>query len=193
MIRPATVAAIIAIGWATPVIASESITSEPDGSSYHYVSHYSIEVNAPAATVWAQLIDLRSWMYEFDMSLESGTPGQEGEVRRLYPGQDFFVEVIKVVPSDLLVLANLPATFNGEYSTGVAVISLTESDGITEIKLTMSRRYSWDSAEPNPQRAMRESSEFQERNRAMWEDRFLERLRLLVESSPQNSRGAPDE
>ncbi len=185
--------AIAAMGCSMPAVASETITSEPDGSSYHYVSHYTVDIDAPATAVWDHLIDLRSWMYEFDMSLESGTPGQEGEVRRLYPGQDFFVQITKIVPNELLVLANLPVTFNGEYSTGVVVITLTESDGVTTIELTMSRRYSWDSAEPNPARERRESPEFQERARAMWEDRFLGRLRTLVESSTQNRPGTSSE
>ncbi len=161
--------------------ASETITPEPDGSSYHFVSHYSVDVNASAAAVWQQLIDVGSWMYEFDLSLESGAPGQEGEVRRLYPGQDFFIEITKVIPNELLVFANLPATLNGEHSTGIAVITLGEREGTTTVNLTMSRRYSWDSDEPNAQRTMRESPEFQERTRAMWQDRFLGRLRSLVE------------
>ncbi len=163
------------------VLASESITDEPTSNAYYYSSHYSIEIDAPASTVWENLIDLGSWMYEFDMALESGTPGREGEVRRLYVGQDFFIETTKVIPNELLVFANLPASFNGESSTGIAVISLYEATGVTTVRLTMSRRYSWDSDEPNPMRSMRESAEFQERTRAMWEDRFLGRLRSLAE------------
>ena len=164
------------------VIASETVTSEPDDSSYHFVSHYSIDVNAPAAAVWEHLIDVGSWMYEFELSLESGTPGQEGEVRRLYSGEDFFIEITKVIPNELLVFANLPSSINGEYSTGVAVITLTDREGTTTVNLTMSRRYSWDGTEPNPHRSMRESPEFHERTRTMWKERFLDRLRSLVES-----------
>lgn len=162
--------------------ASETVTAEPDGTSYHFVSHYTIDVAASASEVWDQLVDLGSWMYEFDLMPESGQPGKEGEVRRLYAGQDFFVEITKTIPRELLVFANLPSSFNGENSTGVAVIMLSESDGTTTVKLTMSRRYSWDSEEPNPQRSMRESPEFQERTRAMWNERFLPRLKALVES-----------
>lgn len=161
--------------------ASETITSEPDESSYHFVSHYSIEIAASADTVWDQLVDVSSWMYEFELSLESGTPGQEGEVRRLYPGQDFFIELTKTIPNELLVFANLPATNNGEYSTGIAVITLGEAEGITTVKLTMNQRFGWDNLEPNPQRALRESPDFQERTRVMWQKRFLGRLRSLVE------------
>jgi len=46
----------------------------------------------------------------------------------------------------------------------------------------MSRRYTWEGTGDNPQKAVRESQEFNERARAMWEDRFLGRLRELAES-----------
>ena len=172
---------IAAAVFAIAAAASETITVEPDGTTYHFVSHYSVEIDAPVSDVWTQLIDVGSWMYEFDLLPESGTPGKEGEVRRLYAGQEFFIEITKVIPNKLLVFANLPANSNGEHSTGVATITLRESDGVTTVELTMSRRYSWSSAEPNPQRAMRESTGFQDRTRAMWQDRFLGRLRTLVE------------
>ena len=125
-----------AIAFASVAMASETVTPEPDESSYYFVSHYSVDVNAPASAVWKQLIDVGSWMYEFELSLDSGTPGQEGEVRRLYPGQGFFIEITKVIPNELLVFANLPSSSNGEYSTGVAVITLSESGGITTVRLT---------------------------------------------------------
>lgn len=173
---------MLAMTSAPTATASETLTVEPDGTSYHFVSHYSIDVAAPADEVWNQLVDVGSWMYEFDLSMVSGKPGQEGEVRRLYTGQDFFIEITKVIPNELLVFANLPSTFNGESSTGVAVISLNGGNGMTTVKLTMSHRYSWDSTEPNPQRSVRESPEFRERTRAMWNERFLPKLKSLVES-----------
>lgn len=179
--RSGWLAAIAVALYVSTASASETITPEPDGSSYHFVAHYTVEIDAPVTAVWEQLIDISSWMHEFELTLESGTEGQEGEVRRLYAGQDFFIEITKVIPSELLVFANLPSSFNGEHSTGVAVMTLSEGDDVTTVNLTMSRRYSWDSREPNPHRAMRESEEFQERTRAMWQDRFLGRLRELVE------------
>lgn len=172
----------LAITPARAATASETVTAEPDGSSYYFVSHYSIAVAATAGEVWPHLVDVGSWMYELDLSLVSGSPGQAGEVRRLYAGQDFFTEVTKAIPGELLVLANLPSSFNGETSTGVVVISLNECNGTTTIELTMSRRYSWESEEPNPHRSMRESPEFRERTRAMWTERFLPKLRSLAES-----------
>ncbi len=129
-----------------------------------------------------QLVDLGSWMYEFDLTFETGKIGEEGAIQRLYAGQDFFIQTTQIIPNTLLVFANLPSSFNGEDSTGVAVISLVESEESTTVNLTMSRRYSWDGTEPNPSRLMRESPEFQERTRAMWQDRFLGRLKSLVEA-----------
>ncbi len=162
--------------------ASDTITAEPDGNSYSYVSQYTVEIGASADTVWAHLIDISSWMYEFEMALVSGTPNQEGEVRRLYEGQDFLIQITKTIPDDLLVISNLPVTFNGESSTGVAVVTLDEVEGITTVRVIMSRRYTWDGTGDNPQKAVRESQEFNERTRAMWENRFLGRLRELAES-----------
>lgn len=181
LMKPACFAIALAVICISPATASETITPEPDGSVYHFVTHYAVQINSPASAVWDQLIDIGSWMYDFDLLHESGNAGQEGDVRRLYAGQEFFIEITKVIPGQLLVFANLPARFNGEYSTGVTVITLDEADGTTTVNLTMSRRYSWDSKEPNPQRSMRESRDFQERTRAMWQDRFLGRLRSLVE------------
>lgn len=181
--RSAHIAAFaVSLLFCTSSAGAESLTPEPGGNSYHYVSHYSVEIAAPVADVWIQLTDLDSWMYEFDLAPESGVAGQEGEVLRLYEDQDFFIQTTKVIPNELLVFANLPSSMHGEYSTGAAVITLNESNGITTVNLTMSRRYSWEGTEPNPNITMRESAEFQERARAMWQDRFLDRLKTLVET-----------
>ncbi len=163
-------------------VASETVTPEPDHSAYHFVSHFSVDIEASAEDVWPQLRDLGSWMYEFDLTLESGEAGEKGEVRRLYAGQDFFIQVTRIIPEKLLVFANLPSSFNGEHSTGVAIISITEAGGTSTVSLTMSRRYRWDGEGENPNMALRESDEFQERTRSMWQDRFLGRLKSLVES-----------
>lgn len=169
--------------------ASEAITHEPDGSSYQFVSHYRVTIDASAETVWNHLIDLGSWMFEFEMTHVSGTPGREGEIRRLYAGQDFLMQIIHAVPEELLVIANLPSTFKGEYSTGIGVMSLVAADGQTTVDLTMSRRYSWDAKDQNPMQQVRESPEFIENTRAMWEDRFLQRLRSLSEDGNVESDG----
>jgi len=50
---------VIMMLYASNVTASDSITSEPDESSCHYVSHYSIRIDVPPKQVWDYLIDLR--------------------------------------------------------------------------------------------------------------------------------------
>lgn len=165
-----------------PSMASDAIVGEPDGNSYHFVSHYRVAIEAPAQTVWRHLTDLGSWMYDFEMSHESGVPGEEGEVLRLYSGQDFFTQITGAVTNELLVVANLPSTFKDEYSTGVAVITLNEAQGETVVDLTMSRRYTWQGDGANPMKSTRESPEFIDGTRATWR-RFLDRLRSLSEST----------
>lgn len=179
--RSLCISLIVAVS--CPATASETVTAEPDGSSYHFVSHYKVHIDAPAGDVWPRLIDIGSWMYEFDLAPVSGTPGEEGDVRRLYAGADYLIEITKVVPGELLVFANLPAETDGERSTGVAIIVVAEANGTTTVSLTMSRRYAWSGTGSNPGRAARESAEFQERTRAMWQDRFLARLKSLVEDA----------
>lgn len=167
---------------ALPAWASDSIVDEPDGASYHYTSHYSASIAAPADEVWRHLANLGAWMYEFEMAPVEGTAGEEGEVFRLYEGQDFHVQVVKKIPAKLMVIANLPSTFRGEFSTGTGVITLHESGGETTVDLTMIRRYTWQGEGDNPLRSERASIGFSENTRAMWEDRFLGRLRSLAEA-----------
>ena len=82
------------------------------------------------------------------------------------------------------MFANLPSETDGERATGVAVITLAEANATTTVRLTMSRRYAGSGTGSNPNRTMRESPEFQERTRAMWQGRFLARLKSLVEDAP---------
>ena len=119
-------------------------------------------------------------MYDFEMSHVSGMWGEEGEVLRLYSGQDFFSQITSAVPNELLVVANLPSKFKGEYSTGIAVITLNETQGKTTVDLTISRRFTWQGEGINPMKSTRESPEFIKNTRTMW-DRFLEKLRALSE------------
>jgi len=166
-----------------PVHASDTITTEPDSEIYNYVSYYEVKIDAPAKDVWPVLKNLGSWMYEFEMSSVSGESGKEGEVLRLYPGQDFFVQVTKIVPSRLLVVANLPATFKGETSTGVGTIILHEHGEQSVVSMAMSRRYSWLGEGGNPMKATRQSSAFAEGTKVMWQDRFLGKLKTLAENT----------
>ena len=166
--------------------ASETVTVEPDGDAYHFVSHYRVDVEAPPADVWAVLIDLPAWMYEFDVVPVQGDDALEGRVYRLYEGQDFFVQVTDVVPERMLSVANLPVTFRGELGTGVGVFTLHARGDGTEVSLTMSRRYERVGEGYSELKETRSSAEFQHQTRAMWQERFLERLRELAQA-----KGAP--
>lgn len=160
-------------------IASETITDEPVGDSYNFISHYSVEIKAPVETVWKQLIDLGAWMYDFEMKPVSGLNDLEGRVLRLYEGQEFYVQITKAIPQKLLVIANLPTSMEGEQlSSGISVMTLTENAGITTVVLTMSRRYTWSKPGDNPLKARRQSKDFKEKTRATW-NRFLGRLAML--------------
>lgn len=108
-------------------VASESLTDEPGGKSYNFVSHYSIEIDAPAKTVWTHLTNLGSWMVDFDMAPISGFNELEGQVLRLYEGQGFYVQITKAIPGELLVISNLPTSMEGERLTsGISVTTLIE-------------------------------------------------------------------
>ncbi len=162
--------------------ANISVTDEIDVNSYNFVSTNSVNISAKKGTVWKHLVNLKSWMYDFELSYYSGPRGEVGEVLRLYPEQDFFVQVTSKVPGDTLVFANLPSTFNGEYSTGVAVISLSSYQGKTSVNLVMSRRYTWIGEGENTMKAKRLTQKFIDQTNATW-SRFLERLRSLSESA----------
>ncbi|MEJ2089272.1 MAG: hypothetical protein P8Y69_12545, partial [Gammaproteobacteria bacterium] len=132
---------------------------------------------------WPHLLDLRSWMYEFDLASVSGEAGRPGEVLRLYEGQDFEIQRLQTIPNGLLVIANLPSEYGGETSTGTGVITLHDDGVSTTVDLVMSRRYTWTGEGENPQKATRQSESFLHDTQAMWRDRFLERLRCTVEEN----------
>ena len=163
---------------------AEQLTDEPDPRAYNYSSHHTITIAASAHQIWPQLTDLGAWMYDFEMSHVAGKPGEIGEVLRLYSGQDFLVQIIELVPNELMIMANLPSSFRGETSTGLGVINLRELEGntepTTEVRLNMIRRYVWTQSGPNPQKVTRQSEEFQNNTQALWA-RFLNRLKELAE------------
>ncbi|MEL7046998.1 MAG: SRPBCC family protein, partial [Pseudomonadota bacterium] len=161
--------------------ASETLTAEPSGDAYNFVTHYRVLINAPASVVWPVLLDFNAWMYEFKQSTVTGVPGTPGHILRLYEGQDYLTQLTAIEPQHMLTIVNLPLSLNGEFGTGVGVITLHESNDRTEVSLTMSRRYSPVGEGFGELRATRESPEFQARTRAMWRDRFLERLKSVAE------------
>lgn len=170
------------VSGATAHAASETLTDEPSSEAYNFVSHYRVTIDAPANEVWPILIDFQSWMSGFEQSTVSGTPGSPGHVLRLYEGQDFMTQVTGVEPQKMLSVVNLPLTFNGEYGTGVGAFTLHEMDDRTEVSLTMSRRYTPAGEGFGKLKTTRQSSEFQARTRAMWQDQLLGNLKSIVEA-----------
>jgi len=169
----------------TTARAFETVVDEPSAHDYHFVSHYRVQIEAEVKDVWQHITNLKSWMYEFELTQLTGSPGAEGAVLQLYEGQDFKIQIIGVVPQQLMTIANLPMTFRGEFTTGIGIFTLHRVGTGTEVALTMSRRYSWRGEGDNPLRATRLSSAFQQQTNAMWQDRFLPRLKNLAESNSQ--------
>jgi hypothetical protein len=93
---------------------SESLTAEPGLKTYNFVTHYRVNIDAPPTRVWPILIDLKSWMFDFELSTLSGESGTEGRVLQLYAGQEFKVQATKVIPNEMLAIVNLPMTFKDE-------------------------------------------------------------------------------
>lgn len=163
--------------------ASETLSDEAAGKTYHFTTHYRSVINASPQAVWSVLIDLQAWLYEFELATEAGLAGQPGQILNLYPGQDFKLQVIASDPPRMLVLANLPLTFQGEFGTGVGVFTLHKQGDQTEVALTGSRRYTWRGDGVNPLRQRRATEQFQQASRRMWQDRFLGRLKQLAEAN----------
>jgi hypothetical protein len=120
---------------------SESLTAEPGLKTYNFVAHYRVNIDAPPTRVWPILIDLKSWMFDFELSTLSGESGTEGRVLQLYAGQEFKVQATKVIPNEMLAIVNLPMTFKDEFAAGIGVMTLHPTTNGTEVSLTMSRRY----------------------------------------------------
>lgn len=167
---------------------SATLTAEPNGETYNFTTHYRVQISASREAVWPVLLDLKSWMYEFELTPVTPDIEGEGRVLRLYSGQAFEIQISKIVPLELLSIVNLPLNFEGELTTGVGIITLHENASGCEVSVTMSRRYTWTDQGENPVRAVRETAAFQEQTRAMWQDRFLRRLKERVEANYNGKR-----
>ena len=167
--------------------ANDRMIESELADSYHYVDHYEVLIDAPSEDVWPHLLDMGSWMHGFDMLHESGPTGSEGQVLRIYEGQDFFLEIVKIIPGRVLVGVNLPSNMEGEESVGISMMTLTDVDGKTLVSNFMSRRYDWAEDAPNPLKERRGSGAFRELNRSLWED-SLARLKALAEHSRSGDR-----
>ena len=68
-------------------VAKELSMRKGDTSGLHagYVSVAEITINAPASTVWPQVLILGSWIYDFHFEHISGARIGEGEIMYLWP------------------------------------------------------------------------------------------------------------
>ena len=160
--------------------AESSIIESSVSNTYIYTDHYEVLINRPAEEVWPHLLDLGSWMYDFEMALEDGEPQAEGALYRLYSGEDFFYLIVKIIPGRMIVGVNLPSNMEGEESVGIAMFTLAEVGGKTLVTNFMSRQYDWPVEEPSPIKQRRESEDFKAFNSDMW-GRFLGRLKEVTE------------
>ncbi|WP_308366237.1 MULTISPECIES: hypothetical protein [unclassified Microbulbifer] len=150
------------------------------GDSYYYVDHFETVIDKPVDEVWPHVVEMGKWMPWMTGANPESNKISEGERVHLY--DDFYIEVVKIIPQKMILLANLPNVDRGEQSQGVAMISVTEANGKTLVSIFMSRIYNWFDAEENPQRATRESSEFAKKRKAVFKDNFLVKLKQLAET-----------
>ncbi len=160
--------------------ASYYLVNEPDEKSYNFVSTHSILIKAKPLEIWPQLVNFRDWMVDFDLSIYKGVEGQVGQVLRLYDGQDFFVQITSIIPYEQITLVNLPANVFSELSFGNTTIVLFEHDKHTEVRLIMSRRYTYLGTGENVALTKRKSVDFQENATRTWEE-YLGVLKSSVE------------
>lgn len=101
---------------------------------------------------------------------------------RLYRGQNFFLQVTKIIPNKLIVGVNLPASQRGEKAVaGVVMMTLMSKGSETVVSVFLSRQYSWFAKTADPLRKVRESARFAKSRRANFE-KALERLKRLCGS-----------
>jgi len=58
----------------TTVRAFETVVDEPSAHDYHFVSHYRVQIDAEVKDVWQHITNLKSWMYEFELTQLTGSP-----------------------------------------------------------------------------------------------------------------------
>jgi hypothetical protein len=149
------------------------------GDSYYYVDHFEIIIDKPLSDVWPHVIAMGKWMPWMASKDSPNEIASEGQKVNLYG--DFYIEVVKVIPQKMILLTNLPGVERGEQSQGIAMVSVIEINGKTLVSIFMSRIYNWFEPTENPQREIRESTDFAKQRKATFKDNFLEKLKQLSE------------
>lgn len=173
---------IVASWFCICAISAVAQVSELDtslGDSYYYVDHFEVTIDRPVSEVWPHVVTMGRWMPW--MAAKDSPSGTISEGKKVHLYGDAYIEVVKIIPRKMVLLANLPNIENGESSQGVAMISVVENQGKTIVSIFMSRIYSWFDSAPNTQRSTRESETFVKQRREMFQEKFLEKLKHLAE------------
>ncbi|WP_299944215.1 hypothetical protein [uncultured Microbulbifer sp.] len=165
---------------ASHVFAQVSNIESNFGDSYYYVDHFEIIIDKPANEVWPHVLEMGKWMPWMNQGNSKDSQISENDRVHLYG--EFYIEVVKIIPQKMILLANLPAVEEGEESQGVAMVSISESNGVTQVSMFMSRIYNWFEPEINYKRATRESVEFSNQRKSTFRDNFLGKLKQLSEA-----------
>lgn len=174
-----TINAVFFCTAALSAVAQVSVLDTDVGDAYYYVDHFEIIIDKPISDVWPHVVAMGTWMPW--MATEDSPEGtiQEGKKVNLYGGS--YIEVVKIIPEKMVLLANLPSVENGEQSQGIAMVSVAEVNGKTLVSIFMSRIYSQLEASNNTQRLTRESAEFAKQRKEVFQNNFLKKLKYLAE------------
>lgn len=151
------------------------------GDAYYYVDHFDIAIDRPIKDVWPHILAMSSWM-PWMAGTDSESPTvSEGDRINLYG--DFYVEVVKVIPENMILIVNWPVAEGGEETQGIAMVTAKESGCRTLVSIFMSRIFYWFEGEENPQRMTKKSPDFVNSRRSTFKDNFLVQLKTLAEGS----------
>jgi hypothetical protein len=167
--------------YAVPTVAQVTDLDVGVGKSYYYTDHFEVIIDRPVSEVWPHVLTMGLWMPW--MATEESPSGTVSEGKKVQLYGDNYIEVVKIIPKKMVLLANHPNTQNGESSHGVAMVSVVEANGKTLVSIFMSRLYGWFEAAPSTQRSTREAEDFAKQRKEMFQGKFLEKLRLLSEQN----------
>lgn len=162
------------------VVAQVSALNIDRDDSYYYVDHFEIIIDKPVSDVWPHVLAMGTWMPWMATEYSPEGTVQEGKKINLYG--DSYIEVVKIIPQKMILLANLPSVENGEQSQGIAMVSVADVNGNTLVSIFMSRIYLGSEASNNAQRLTRESAEFAKQRKEVFQNNFLKKLKSLAEA-----------
>ncbi len=158
---------------------SKNIFESHISDSYYYVDFYEVSISATPAEIWPHLFAI----YQSTMSHHSGPVNQEGEIFKMYEEQNFFFEITKIIPNQLVMGVNLPSEMQGEESMGVSMFTLTKRGERTILSNFMSRRYDWFQPTPNHLMKTRQTREFR-KSRNINMNALMQRIKEAAEHQP---------